>query len=77
MYAVGLDERGQGIGHSRQDCLVAVLFLCLYLLPGLKHLARCAGLDIAIHVRMAEDEFVAELVAYVCHVKRAFLFAYL
>ena len=75
--AVCLDERGQRFGHAREHGLVTVLFLLLYLFPKLAHLASRLCLCLAIDMGVAEDEFVAQLVAHIGNVELSLLTSYL
>ena len=77
LNAVGLDERRQGLGHTGEHGLVAVLLLLLDLFPKQTDLASRLRLCLAIDMGVAEDEFVAQFVADVGNVEIALLAAYL
>ena len=71
LYAVGLDERGEGSGYAAEYGLVASFLLELQLLPVFHHLCGCFGLGFAEDVWVAEDELLAEAVADVLDVEVA------
>ena len=83
LYAVCLDKRRQGIGHTRKNALVTVFLAQFNLLPVLKHLPGTKffallgmlqgrvfqRLRLAIDVRMAEDKLVRLLIAHISDIE--------
>jgi len=69
-YAECLDQRRQRAGNAAQRTALAVLFAELECLPILLHLVGRIGMNVAVNVRMAVYQFVAQGVSHIRIVER-------